>query len=226
MAIPSKNSGSFSVRTKLFLSFSAIFTIFTLLVMVFQYDREKKFKTGQLEITLDNISEIAHNYLVSNSLLEAGSFTRMDSLMEILPARNIRLTIINHAGAVQYDSEVSGYQSMENHLDRPEVYESIESGTGANIRESATTGRSYYYYAKYYPDYIVRTATLYDLRVKDFLHVEKNFILFLSLLFILTSVILLLITRRFSETLNKLKDFTIRLRAGQVVISMNPRRTW
>jgi len=217
MAIPSKNSGSFSVRTKLFLSFSAIFTIFTLLVMVFQYDREKKFKTGQLEITLDNISEIAHNYLVSNSLLEAGSFTRMDSLMEILPARNIRLTIINHAGAVQYDSEVSGYQSMENHLDRPEVYESIESGTGANIRESATTGRSYYYYAKYYPDYIVRTATLYDLRVKDFLHVEKNFILFLSLLFILTSVILLLITRRFSETLNKLKDFTIRLRAGQEI---------
>ena len=213
----SKDNSTMSFRKKLFISFSTIFTVFTLLVMIFQYDREKKFKTGQLENTLDNITEIAHNYLVTNSIIESGNFPIMDSLMEIIPTMNIRLTIINLSGVVLYDSEVSGYQSMENHLERQEVHESVVSGSGANIRKSATTGRSYYYYAKSYPDYFVRTATLYDLRVKDFLHVENLFILYLSLLFIITSMILLLVTRRFSETINKLKDFTIRLRTGQEI---------
>ncbi len=89
------------------------------------------------------------------------------------------------------------------------------SESGANIRESATTGRSYYYYAKFYTDYFVRTATLYDMGIKDFLHVEKLFIFYLVLLFLVTSLILHYITRRFYETIDKLKDFTVRLRSGE-----------
>jgi len=204
-----------SFRQKLFISFASIFTVFTLLVMIFQYDREKKFRTGQLENTLDNISEIAHNYMLSKSIVETGSFVMMDSLMEIIPAQNIRLTVISPSGIVLYDSEVSAVTSMENHLERPEVRQSVGSGSGANIRESATTGNSYYYYAKFYPDYFVRTATLYDLRVKDFLHVEKLFIIYLLLLFMLTSILLHNITRRFSEVISKLKYFIIRLRSGE-----------
>ena len=75
--------------------------------MIFQYDREKKFRIGQLENTLDNITEIAHNYMTSNSIVDSGSYIMMDSLMEILPAENIRLTVINPKGIVLYDSEVS-----------------------------------------------------------------------------------------------------------------------
>ena len=204
-----------SFRQKLFISFASIFTVFTLLVMIFQYDREKKFRTGQLENTLDNISELAHNYMLSNSIVETGSFIMMDSLMEIIPAQNIRLTVINPSGVVLYDSEVTAVTRMENHLERPEVRQSVGSGSGANIRESATTGSSYYYYAKFYSDYFVRTATLYDLRVKDFLHVEKLFIIYLLLLFLLTSLLLHNITRRFTEVISKLKYFIIRLRSGE-----------
>jgi len=204
-----------SFRLKLFISFSAIFTVFTLLVMIFQFDREKKFRIGQLENTLDNISEIAHNYLHSNSIKESGSFVMMDSLMDIVPAENIRLTVISPTGIVLYDSEVPAVEIMENHLERPEIRQSVVSGSGANIRESATTGNSYYYYAKFYSDYFVRTATLYDLRVKDFLHVEKLFIIYLVLLFLVTSVILHYITRKFSEIISRLKYFIIRLRSGE-----------
>ena len=215
MVIPLKKSNTMSFRLKLFISFAGIFTVFTLLVMIFQYDREKKFRIGQLENTLDNISEIAHNYMHSNSIVESGSFIMMDSLMEIIPAQNIRLTVINPTGIVLYDSEVSAVAAMENHLERPEVRQSVGSGSGANIRESVTTGSSYYYYAKFYSDYFVRTATLYDLRVKDFLHVEKLFIIYLVLLFLVTSIVLHNITRRFSEIITKLKYFIIRLRSGE-----------
>lgn len=213
--MPLKNSNTMSFRLKLFISFSTIFIVFTLLVMIFQYDREKKFRIGQLENTLDNITEIAHNYMENNSIPESGHFMLMDSLMGILPAQNIRLTIINPGGIVEYDSEVDEVRSMENHLERPEVRQSVVSGSGANIRESATTGNSYYYYAKFYSDYFVRTATLYDVRIKDFLHVEKLFIIYLLLLFLVTSVILHIITRNFSDIISKLKYFVIRLRSGE-----------
>lgn len=202
-------------KHKLFISFSAIFTVFTLLVMIFQYDREKKFKVGQLENTLDNITETAHNYMTINSVSDSGNFDSMDSLMGIVPAENIRLTLISSGGEVMYDSEVSDYDHMENHLERPEVRQAAVSGSGSNIRESATTGNSYYYYAKFYTDYFVRTATLYDVGIKDFLHVEKLFIFYLVLLFLVTSLILHRITRKFYEIIDKLKFFIVRLRSGE-----------
>jgi len=204
-----------SFKQKLFISFTAIFAVFTLLVLIFQYDREKKFKVGQLENTLDNITEIAQNYLVNNAIMDSASFGLMDSLMEILPAQHIRLTLISSTGEVMYDSEVSDYGEMENHLERPEVRESVIDGSGSDVRESATTGNSYYYYAKFYSDYFVRTATLYDVEIRDFLHVEKLFIIYLLLLFVVTSLILLYITRKFSEIVDKLRYFIIRLRSGE-----------
>ncbi len=204
-----------SFRLKLFLWLSLIFTVFTLLILLFQYDREKKYRVSQLESTLDNISELARNYIEGNYLMETGNFRKLDSLVEIVPVPNIRLTIIDPRGKVLYDSEVAAYEQMENHLDRPEVRESIAKGSGSYIRQSATTGHTYYYYAKANPSYFVRTAALYDVRVENFLHVEKFFIFYLVLLFLVTFVALLFITRRISRTIAGLRDFTRSLSNGQ-----------
>lgn len=203
-----------SFRLRLFLSFTSIFTIFTLLVLAFQYEREKSFKKEQLENTLDNITETAHNYLEGNQIASSGHYMLMDSLLQIVPAPNIRLTVINASGVVLYDSEVQDFQRMENHLYRPEVQEALESGSGANIRKSATTGKSYYYYARQYPHYYIRTATLYDVGIRDLLHVERLFVFYLALLFVITAVILHFTTRRFSEVVNKLKYFITSHRSG------------
>ena len=138
----------------------------------------------------------------------------IDSLVKILPGPETRVTVISPTGVVLYDSEVSEFEKMENHLQRPEIQMSVADAFGANIRKSATTGKSYYYYARFYTDYFVRTAALYDVGMKDFLHVEKLFIFYLILLFLLVSAILQFITRRFSDTITKLKDFTIRLSSG------------
>lgn len=206
-----------SFRQKLFISLSIIFTVFTLLVLLFQFNREKNYRKSQLENTLDNVTELAHNYIARYHLAENKDFGRLDSLMEIIPVPNIRVTVIGAEGTVLYDSEVPDYETMENHLARPEVRESVASDAGANIRESATTGNIYYYYAKFYSVYFIRTAALYDVRVENFLHVEKLFIFYLVLLFLITFLVLLFITRRISETITKLKDFVVRLRSGEVV---------
>jgi signal transduction histidine kinase len=104
---------------------------------------------------------------------------------------------------------------MENHLDRPEVQQALTSGTGANIRQSETTGESYYYYVRSFPEHFVRVAAIYDVNVRDVLHVERVFFAYLFVLFILFSVVLMIITRRISETITKLKDFAILLRSGK-----------
>lgn len=204
-----------SFRQKLFLNFSIIFAGFTILVLVFQFERERSFRRTSFEITLDNIAELTHRYMLRLQLCRTRDFQSIDSLAAIVPGLNIRITVIEKKGEVLYDSEVADVAAMENHLHRPEVEEAVRSGTGANIRKSETTGSSYYYYARSYSDYFIRVASLYDVRVKDYLHVERLFITYLVLLFILVSLVLMIITRRISETITKLKDFSIRLRSGR-----------
>jgi len=125
----------------------------------------------------------------------------IDSLTAMATDLDIRVTVIRRDGTVVFDSEVGDVSTMENHIDRPEVQEAIRSGKGSNIRKSETTGRSYYYYARSYPDYFVRAAAFYDVAVRETLHVERLFIAFLALLFILFSVVLMVLTRRVAETI-------------------------
>ena len=47
---------------------------------------------------------------------------------------NLRITLIDADGRVLFDSTVDE-QSLANHLDRPEIVETISSGTGMGIRK-------------------------------------------------------------------------------------------
>ncbi len=208
-------SKKLTFRQKLFLYLSVILAVFTVLVLIFQYEREKDFRKSQLENTLDNVTEVVHRYIDRYTLSETGDFRSLDSIKMILPKPNIRITVISPEGIVLYDSEVPDYKKMENHLHRPEVQESLSANFGANIRKSATTGYSYYYYVKFYSGYFVRTAALYDIAVKDFLHVGKLFIIYLALLFFFTWIVLFFMTKRMGETITKLKDFAVKLSAGK-----------
>ncbi|MFH0758196.1 MAG: HAMP domain-containing sensor histidine kinase [Bacteroidota bacterium] len=202
-------------RQKLLLNFSIIFAVFTVLVLIFQFEREKSFRRSNFEVTLDNIAELTHNYIQRKHIFEQGNYWLIDSLTALAPNLNIRITLIGRDGVVLYDSEVIDVRTMENHLDRPEVEAAFENGTGANIRKSATTGHSYYYYVKRYPKFFLRTAALYNVQVRERLHVERLFIAYLAMLFLVFSIVLIIITRRVSETITKLKDFAIGLRSGK-----------
>lgn len=99
---------------------------------------------------------------------------------------------------------------MENHLHRPEVQKAQVNQTGSNIRVSATTDVKYYYYAKKFPDYFIRTALVYDVEVKGFLKTSRFFIVFIIGMFLVIGSLLLGISIRLSHTVTKLKDFAIR----------------
>jgi signal transduction histidine kinase len=189
--------------------------VFTVLVLIFQFERERTFQKNKFEVTLDNMAELSHIYYRNRDYYEPAGSWMFDSLTLLSPNLEFRVTIIDLEGNVVFDSEVGDVSGMENHLHRPEVEAAALEGKGSNIRQSETTGRNYYYYARAYPDYIVRVAAIYDVEVRDILHVERMFFAYLALLFIVFSLVLMVITRRVSETITKLKDFAIMLRGGQ-----------
>lgn len=208
-----------SFRKKLFIYLALIFAVFTVLVLIFQYNREKDFKQKQLEISLDDITEITNNFIKVNGLTDSDNYKLIDSVMTLIPKSNIRITVINPTGTVIYDSEVEDLSTMENHLYRTEVRGSVASKYGSTIRKSATTGKSYYYYSKFYSSYFIRTAALYDVRVIDFLRIEKMFLVYLIALFLVVCIVLFFLTDTISKTLINLKDVAIKLSAGNNDVS-------
>ncbi|MCK5028428.1 MAG: two-component sensor histidine kinase [Bacteroidales bacterium] len=201
----------FSFKRKLFLYFFTVFLAFTVAILLFQYSREKRYRTDQLNNTLNSITQITHNYIKSNSIPETENWDILDSIVKILPRNDVRITIVDIKGIVNYDSSVEDYSSMENHKERPEIQKSIYSEFGTNIRKSATTGTSYYYYSQSFEKYFVRTAVVYDIKVKSFLKAERLFLLFIAFTFFVFWIVLDLVTSKFGKSVSKLKDFAIKV---------------
>jgi len=199
----------YSFKRKLFIYFFTVFFAFTVAILLFQFAREKRYRIDQLNNTLNNITQITNNYIKINSTLTNNNWELLDSIVKILPRKDIRITIIDINGIVNYDSSVEDYNSMENHKNRSEIQKSIYSDFGTKVRESATTGTKYYYYSQYFEKYFVRTAVIYDIDVRNFLKAERLFILFIAFTFFVFWIVLDIVTSKFGKSVSKLKDFAI-----------------
>ncbi len=210
-----------SFRKRIFINFFAVFSIFAIAVLVYQYNREKSYRTGELENILDNTSEVTHRYIEHKKIFETGDFKSLDTLKSILPLSNTRITVIDLNGKVLYDSFVADVQKIENHLDRPEVQKAIKNKKGSSIRNSTTTNQKFYYYAKNCEKYLVRTAVVYDVDIIKILHTERIFLVFIVFIFLLMWVLLHFTTRRLSEFIVKLKDFALKAGLNEDISKMD-----
>lgn len=66
--------------------------------------------------------------------------------LERFAQEDFRITLIKKDGTVLYESDADA-EKMKNHLNRPEIIEAIENGTGSDTRYSDTIGTEDYYYA-------------------------------------------------------------------------------
>lgn len=200
-----------SFRGKTFLYFIAVFILFFAASLIFQYQREKINRTQQLESKLEVITEFTQQFIAQNDLMATREFRKLDELKIILPQPNIRITLVNRDGAVLYDSFVEDVSGLENHLGRPEIQKALYSQIGSNIRTSATTNQVFYYYARFYNPYFIRIAMIYDVQVRNFLHGQRAHILFITSIFLFLGLFFyLLVARKLADTIDKLKDFSIK----------------
>lgn len=85
-------------------------------------------------------------HVLADTLVDSGVFEkdRLDQMT--FDSEDVRVTWIDVDGTVLYDSWTD-VQSMENHLERPEIQAAFKDGKGDSIRTSDTLQINTYYYA-------------------------------------------------------------------------------
>lgn len=193
-------------KSKLLVNFMALFAVFTLLLVMFQYNREKQYKRELLETRLRSYANVVAGAV--NMAHAVNDSTSFDALDRMLPS-DLRLTVIGHRGNVIYESRSHGILEMGNHLDRPEVAMAEESreGEGVNVRCSATFHKDYFYFAKDYHGFIVRVALPFNAEVQNFMKADNVFLWFVLMLFPIALVLLIYISDRFGKAVSGLRNF-------------------
>jgi two-component system OmpR family sensor kinase/two-component system phosphate regulon sensor histidine kinase PhoR len=202
-------------RNNLLFFYTAIFIFVAVLIVAYLYAREKDYRISTLNDELLLVAKITDNYINVNSLYSSGNFSTIDSLILLLPHPNLRITVIDSTGDVLFDSSVHEWGKMENHISRPEIVQSESGEFGTAIRKSDTTGEDYYYYAMDFGRYYIRAAVIYDISLANFLEAKLLFLTVILAFFVLTGIVLLIVTNKFGESITRLKDFAVKVSNNQ-----------
>lgn len=192
-------------KQRLFLYFAIIFSVFTIGVIAFGQLREKRFKAEILEEKLDTYTEIVNASLIEKT----ENYTSvLDSVLRVFPD-NIRLSLIDTKGVVQFDNSIENVDELENHNQRLEIQNALQNGKGTNIRISTSNHQAYLYYAKKFENYFIRMALPYDAKTQHFLKANNGFLIFIILFFLIILLWINITTNRFGKTIKQLRDFAL-----------------
>ena len=193
-----------SYKTKLLANFSALFALFAVILVVFQNQREEQYKMDLLESRLRSDADLISGFdCIKNKDIDNDIAV---PLLTALP-HELRITVLTPDGDVQYDSGGMSLGEMDNHLSRPEVMAALQSSEGHFIRTSTTTQRPFFYFAKAYPDCIVRVALPYDSAVENLLKADNVFLWFVLLVFPIVLVLLIYVSDHFGKSITMLRRF-------------------
>jgi two-component system OmpR family sensor kinase/two-component system phosphate regulon sensor histidine kinase PhoR len=193
-----------TLNRRLFLYFFSIFFLMLALICFFQYQREKEFRTEQLDHQLT-----IYNFTINQFIRERNpSWEDLEEYVHLFPDSNLRVTVIDTLGVVTFDSFVKKGTELENHLNRPEIAMANKSNVGKAIRHSVSTGKDYYYLAHRFSQSYVRSALPYNVNLTSMLKANTFFLYFMGFILILAVLALYLISRNFTKSIDRLRIFT------------------
>lgn len=190
-----------SFHKRLFMMLLAFSWAIVLCFIVFQYLREKEYKSEFLNAQLQQYNRHLLN-TVEQGLPYEDYIATHDK-----PFEELRISIIALSGAVVYDNIIS-LDSLDNHRSRPEVVNALAKGEGYNIsRQSVSDGRKYFYSATRGKRVVVRTAIPYTNTLHDLLQTDWSFLLIMISISIAMSVLAYFATRKLGKDIERVNRY-------------------
>jgi len=185
--------------------------------VAFQYHREKEFKAEELDSQL----QLVNTYIL-NELYVGHDVSEM-RLSEMHPFSDLRISIISNSGVLVYDNTLDRLPGT-NHLNRKEIAEAKNKGTGYAVRRhSESTGQTYFYSAKKGDDgSIVRTAVPYSISLGILLRADLGFIWVMGGITVVMCILGFFATRRVGLHISRLNKFARSAEKGERIFDTNP----
>lgn len=195
-----------SFQQRLVTSFVVIFALFTVVIVTFEHQRLRSYKTEALEERLD-----AYAGQIAAFLSLSGGYATPDPAQATaLMPPELRVTLMDRGGRVLYDNKVDA-ASMDNHSSRPEIVAAGVKGRGTSIRTSDSSGDDYLYYARDDGSgFITRVALPYDIEVRSLLKPDNAFLYFVVALFVVGLLFILYLGRYFGASVKRLREHEAR----------------
>lgn len=190
-----------SFHKRLFLQLIAFSWALVACFIVFQYLREKEYKSEFLSAQLQQYNR----HLLA--AVEGGEPYQEYIAAQEKPFENLRISIITLTGAVVYDNAIA-IDSLDNHRGRPEVEDAMAYGAGYHIgRQSASDGREYFYSATKGERVIVRTAIPYSNTLQDMLEADWSFLVVMISISLAMSVLAYFTTRKLGKSIERMNRY-------------------
>lgn len=181
--------------------------------MVFQYQREKEFRTELLDMELQ-----MHNERILDDLRQGESIASIEHRIAG-PVEGLRLTLVGADGSVLYDSNGVVSPGVSNHNNRPEVREARRSGSGYAVdRKSESDDTDYFYSATMGPGgIVVRSAAPYTHSLQTFLKADSSFLWIMLSVTFAVCMAGYFVARRISTSISRLSGFADKASRGEQI---------
>ena len=203
------------------------FAFFALLIAVLlptDFYAERALRRDYEQAGFDQLSAIARVALanppspVSVSAGEGADRIGLRRWVDLMASSGARVTVITSEGLVLADSQ-SDPSTMENHAGRPEIRDAFAKGNGQAIRYSVTVSRDLLYYAVRYspagaPPVILRFALPFQTVDQEIGEFRRRIWLASLAMLLVTGTVSLLISRTFSDRVDRLTKFSLRVAEG------------
>lgn len=190
-----------SFHKQLFLQLITFSWAIVVCFIVFQYLREKEYKSEFLSAQLQQ-----YNRHLLVAIEEGESYEEYIASHE-KPFEDLRITLITLSGAVIYDNTIPA-NLLGNHSNRPEIADALEDGSGYHIgRQSESDGREYFYSATRGERAIVRTAIPYSNTLQDLLEADWSFLIVMISITLSMSVVAYFTTRKLGKDIERVNHY-------------------
>ncbi|MDR2499333.1 MAG: two-component sensor histidine kinase [Tannerellaceae bacterium] len=207
-----------SYRQRIFYGIALAFLVFSAAIILVERQQERRYRMSEAVSRLDGYAEIV-NTIISSAAVPLDSISKAKELFALLPD-SIRITIIDARGNVCFDNATDSSERADNHINRPEIRLAEEARRGYSVRQSASTGSEYLYYARRFDSCFVRLALTYNSETRNMLRPDNFFIYIAAALFLAALIAVHFMARRFGRSMKQLKELATAIKRGQNIPSV------